>query len=45
MSRELEEKMKVIYGESAKFNFLITDKIPLTKNGKFKWVECKIGDL
>jgi phenylacetate-CoA ligase len=39
---ELEEKMKIIYGESATFNFSITNKIPLTKNGKFKWVECKI---
>ncbi len=39
---ELEEKLKVIYGESATFNFSITTKIPLTKNGKFKWVECKI---
>ena len=38
---ELEEKMKVIYGESATFNFSVTKKIPLTKNGKFKWVECK----
>jgi phenylacetate-coenzyme A ligase PaaK-like adenylate-forming protein len=38
---ELEEKMKVIYGESAIFNFSIVTKIPLTKNGKFKWVECK----
>ena len=38
---ELEEKMKIIYGESATFNFSITTKIPLTKNGKFKWVECK----
>ncbi|MCO6499795.1 MAG: phenylacetate--CoA ligase family protein [Vicingus serpentipes] len=39
---ELEQKMKVIYGESATFNFLFTDKIPLTKNGKFKWVEYKV---
>ena len=39
---ELEEKMKVIYGENAKFNFSIVKKIPLTKNGKFKWVECRI---
>jgi len=38
---ELKEKMKVIYGESATFNFSVTTKIPLTKNGKFKWVECK----
>ena len=41
---ELEEKMKIIYGESAKFNFSVTTKIPLTTNGKFKWVECKLMD-
>lgn len=39
---ELDEKMKIIYGQNATFNFSITPKIPLTKNGKFKWVECKI---
>jgi phenylacetate-coenzyme A ligase PaaK-like adenylate-forming protein len=37
---ELEEKLKIIYGELATFNFSYTHKIPLTKNGKFKWVEC-----
>jgi len=38
---ELEEKMKIIYGENATFNFSIVAKIPLTLAGKFKWVECK----
>ena len=41
--KELEQKMKIIYGESATFSFSITDKIPLTNNGKFKWVEYKVG--
>ena len=39
---ELVQKMKVVYGENATFNVSITDKIPLTKNGKFKWVEYKV---
>lgn len=42
---ELETKMKLIYGENAKFSFSITSKIPLSKNGKFKWVECKNKEL
>ena len=42
---ELEQKMKIIYGENATFNFSITDKIPLTNNGKFKWVEYKMENL
>jgi phenylacetate-CoA ligase len=38
---ELIDKMKLVYGEKAIFNFCVVKNIPLTKNGKFKWVECK----
>ncbi len=31
-----------IYGDKANFEIIFTNKIPLGKSGKFRWIECKI---
>lgn len=31
-----------IYGDKANFEIIFTNKIPLGKSGKFRWIECRI---
>ena len=33
---------KKLYGNKSEFEIALTNDIPLGKNGKFRWIECKI---
>jgi phenylacetate-coenzyme A ligase PaaK-like adenylate-forming protein len=33
---------KKLYGNKSEFEIVLTNDIPLGKNGKFRWIECKI---
>ncbi len=48
LNKEVENLLKdfyKIYGQKAKFKITFTNKIPLGKSGKFRWIECRINKI
>ncbi len=41
--KKVIDDLKKIYGEDAKMTIHYTNKIPVDKSGKFRWIECNIN--
>jgi len=42
-AEQIVNDLKKIYGDRANIFYKFTDKIPVGRTGKFKWIECKFG--